>query len=72
MNPELTVAELDAIHIALITRERTIVDRWLPSMTNPDEIALLESEVALSKVLQKKICVAKLSKELGFDISSLT
>jgi hypothetical protein len=68
MNPDFTIDELNSIHLALITRERVIREQWIPNTTGGGAIQRLMDEAAALDVLQKKVCAAQLSKELGFTI----
>jgi len=64
-----TIKELDIIHSALITRERTVREKWLPHTpdTDKNKASLLE-EMSMIEDLGRKVCCAKLSLELGFHI----
>lgn len=64
-----TIKELDIIHSALITRERTVREKWLPHTTDTDKnkASMLE-ELGMMEDLSRKVCCAKLSLELGFHI----
>lgn len=65
MNTEFTIEELDLMHISLITRHRVIRDRRIPNaMSIERKNALIVEANALAN-LRKKVCAAKLSKELG-------
>ncbi len=68
---DFTIDELNHIHLSLITRERVIREQWIPNTTGASAIERLKNEADALDVLQKKVCAAQLSKELGFTIEPL-
>jgi hypothetical protein len=66
---ELTIKELQAIHSALITRERILRDNFIPACEGTSRVEELKTELDLLPGLRSRICAAQLSKELGFEIS---
>ncbi len=68
---DFTIDELNRIHLALITRERVIREQWIPNTTGSSAVQRLMDEASALDVLQKKVCAAQLSKELGFTIEPL-
>lgn len=71
MNPEFTIEELKKIHLALISRERLLVERWIPIERDSDKKESMMQEAVGLGILAKKVCAAQLSKELGFEIPPL-
>jgi len=65
---DFTIDELNSIHLSLITRERVIREEWIPNTTGASAIQRLMDEADAIDRLQKKVCAAQLSKELGFTI----
>jgi len=68
---DFTIEQLDMIHSSLITRERVIREQWIPNTTGSSAVQRLMDEASALDVLQKKVCAAKLSKELGFYIEPI-
>lgn len=71
MNADFTIEELDLIHISLITRQRVIRDRRIPNAIDIERKNALIVEANALANLRSKVCAAKLSKELGFDITNI-
>ena len=71
MNADFTIEELDTIHLSLITRERVIRKEWIPCKSFADRVEDLTAEADALRALSLKVCAAKLSKELGFDIGAI-
>lgn len=68
MNHEFTLAELNALHLAVITRERVIRESWIQTAVNTAEKDSMMAEADALDTLSKKVCAAKLTKELGFYV----
>lgn len=65
----LTAEELDTIHAALIMRERILREDWIPSWSNDsNRVAELQKQLDSIPALRSKVCCAKLSLELGFEV----
>lgn len=71
MNHDFTIAELDALHLAVITRERVIREQWIQTARNPTEKDSMTAEADALDALSKKVCAAKLTKELGFYVQPI-
>ena len=69
---ELTIQELNAIHSALITRERILQSDFIPACEGTSRVEALRAELAMIPGLRSRVCAAKLSLELGFDIQPVT
>ncbi len=71
MNTDFTIEELSRMQLSLITRERVIREQWIPNTTDASEVQELTAEADAIDTLSKKVCAAKLSKELGFYVEPL-
>lgn len=71
MNHDFTIAELDILHLAVITRERVIREKWLQTARDAAEKDSMIAEADALDVLSKKVCAAKLTKELGFYVEPI-
>lgn len=65
---EFSIDDLKMMHRALITRERVIRDHWIPSERDTDKRNLLVAEADAIDALQKRVCAAQVSLELGFYV----
>jgi hypothetical protein len=63
---KLSVEELNAIHGALVTRERVIREDWIPAWGEDTKRAEeLRKEADLINALRSRVCNAKIEAELG-------
>ncbi len=71
MITDFTIDELDMLHRALITRERILRDEWIPYTIDSEDVKRLTNDANATRTLARKVCAAKLSKELGFIINPI-
>lgn len=72
MNHDFTVSELDAMHLAVITRCRVLREQWIPIEIDTTKKEVMIAELHSLDKLSMKVCAAKLSKELGFYIEPVS
>jgi hypothetical protein len=68
---DFTIAELDTIHLSLITREHKIRRDWIDDNDNMEEVKKYTDEAKTLRSLSNRVCAAMLSKKLGFHIEPL-
>ena len=71
MITDFTIDELDMMHRSLITRERILRDEWIPCTSDSEDVKRLVDDANATRTLARKVCAAKLSKELGFHIDPI-
>ncbi len=71
MITDFTIDELDMLHRSLITRERIIRDQYIPCTSDSEDVKRLTDDANATRTLARKVCAAKLSKELGFHIAPI-
>ena len=65
---EFSIEDFKSMHLSLITRERMIRSQWIPLERDPVKRDRLVAEADALDALQKRVCAAQLSLELGFYI----
>jgi len=68
---DFTIAELDTIHLSLITREHKIRRDWIDDNDNMEAVKKYTDEAKTLRSLSNRVCAAMLSKKLGFHIEPL-